>query len=98
MQIDERSIGSACAIWDKGTYRFGIELDALCCHTCIMSLHTGNSESTFGAWSTEGCREVEREGNKRVCECSQLVHFGILFVNTIEVTVCKNYYHHSNNF
>ena len=35
----------------------------------------------FGAWSTSGCREVVRDGNKRVCEGTQLAHFGILFVS-----------------
>ena len=35
----------------------------------------------FGAWSTSGCREVERDGNRRVCECTQLAHFGMLFVS-----------------
>ena len=44
----------------------------------------GHSEDRFGAWSTEECREVLRERNRRVCECSQLAHFGILFVNLIE--------------
>ena len=50
---------------------------------CIL-FHLGDSEDRFGAWSTEGCREVVREGNRRVCECSQLTHFGILFVNLIK--------------
>ena len=37
----------------------------------------------FGAWSTEGCRMVMKEGNRLVCECTQLAHFGILFVSPI---------------
>ena len=45
-----------------------------------ISFHIGNSEDRFGAWSTEECREVVREGSRRECECSQLAHFGILFV------------------
>ena len=49
-------------------------------HVYIMS-RTGDLGDRVGAWSTDGCREVMREGNRRVCECSQLAHFGILFVN-----------------
>ena len=35
----------------------------------------------FGAWSTSGCKEVLQKGNERICSCTQLAHFGILFVN-----------------
>lgn len=35
----------------------------------------------FGAWSTSGCREVRTRDNHTECECSQLGHFGILFVS-----------------
>ena len=47
----------------------------------LLLLPTGDLGDRFGAWSSDGCREVMREGNRRVCECSQLAHFGILFVN-----------------
>ena len=46
-----------------------------------LCTHAGDSGDTFGAWSTEGCREIMREGNRRVCKCTQLAHFGILFVS-----------------
>ena len=47
----------------------------------IQSIQELDSEDRFGAWSTEGCKEVMREGNRRVCEFTQLAHFGILFVS-----------------
>ena len=65
-------------------------------HTYIQTSYcTGNSEDKFGAWSTEGCREVMREGNRRVCECTQLAHFGILFVRR---AIIKFFSMNSNNF
>ncbi len=45
-------------------------------------MHAGDR---FGVWTTEGCKEVMREGNKRACECTQLAHFGILFVSPIAI-------------
>ena len=54
------------------------------CYTASsMLLHSGDSEDRFGAWSTEGCREVVKEGKRRVCKCSQLAHFRILFVSLV---------------
>ena len=35
----------------------------------------------FGAWSTSGCKEFTDDDDHTVCECSQLGHFGILFVS-----------------
>ena len=55
------------------------------------TIHSGDSEDRFGAWSTEGCKEVMKEGNKRVCECTQLAHFGILFVSCIGHVLDNNY-------
>ena len=72
-------------MWDKGTYinllKGGVHSVVL--HHVFLNCHShaGDSEERFGAWSTEGCREVVRDGNRRVCECSQLAHFGILFVS-----------------
>ena len=34
-----------------------------------------------GRWSSENCRKVKSEGGRTVCECSQLGHFGLLFVS-----------------
>ena len=57
----------------------------------ILLLPSGDLGDRFGAWSTDGCREVMREGNRRVCECSQLAHFGILFVNLTKLgRVCAS--------
>ena len=35
----------------------------------------------FGAWSTDGCTKVAANGDSIGCECTQLAHFGILFVS-----------------
>ena len=102
--MEESSIESACAMWDKGmSLNYNV---CMCVRNCMQferiwanfiykvqyiitimicqayySIYTGESEDRFGAWSTEGCKEVMREGNRRVCECTQLAHFGILFVS-----------------
>ena len=39
----------------------------------------------FGAWSSSGCREVVRDGNNIVCECSQLGQIGLLFVSLYSI-------------
>lgn len=41
-------------------------------------------EDEFGAWSTSGCKEVKKNGNERICSCTQLAHFGMLFVKTTQ--------------
>ena len=63
----------------------GTKVYILCIIMCHLYhlIHAGHSEDRYGSWSTEGCREVMREGNRRVCECTQLAHFGILFVSPI---------------
>ena len=66
----------------KACYAIRANLASYAISAYIMLLL--DSEDRFGAWSTEGCREVVREGNRRVCECTQLAHFGILFVNLIK--------------
>ena len=47
----------------------------------LMLIIQFKDEDEFGAWSTSACKEVERNGNERVCSCTQLAHFGMLFVN-----------------
>lgn len=43
----------------------------------------------FGAWSADDCREVATgSGNEKVCECTQLAHFGILFVSIHSYLLC----------
>ena len=84
--MEERSIESACAMWDKGkthSYVKNLQIWPLIMGhgAYLITMCIGDSEDRFGAWSTEGCREVVREGNRRVCECSQLAHFGVLFVS-----------------
>ena len=50
--------------------------------TIELNLQTVHFDYTdrFGTWSGDGCKEVVRGNNRRVCECTQLAHFGILFV------------------
>ena len=49
-------------------------------------LYTGG----FGAWSPDGCTEVVTgSGNEKVCECTQLAHFGILFVSVHSYLLCR---------
>ena len=75
-------------MWDEGIH---IILRNVCVTHIIIMIHAGDSEDRFGSWSTEGCREVMREGNRRVCECTQLAHFGILFVNPVMSVISSSY-------
>ena len=58
---------------------------------CIAYSYTANvchdklyyGLDNFGAWDISGCREIQVSEGRIVCECTQLGHFGILFVSFI---------------
>ena len=33
-----------------------------------------------GRWSSDNCRKIRSGGGRTICDCSQLGHFGLLFV------------------
>ena len=46
----------------------------------------------FGAWDLGGCKEVQTTNDRVTCDCTQLGHFGILFVSLVQqhrMYVCR---------
>ena len=47
--------------------------------TCYFCLCAGQ----YGRWSTDSCRVVSDDGATTRCVCTQLGHFGLLFVSKV---------------
>ena len=76
-QIANIASSSTCGSWDRRKVDIN-DNQIITTYECMLE---------FGAWSTTGCKEVviDREKNVRSCECSQLAHFGLLFVSLLVV-------------
>ena len=86
--MQEGSKSSNCVHWDVTQNGKMILWKLTLNHVdCVMTLlYTGG----FGAWSPDGCTEVVTgSGNEKFCECTQLAHFGILFVSVHSYLLCR---------
>lgn len=65
------------------------------CNYCGSLLLLDLCAGQYGKWSTDSCRVVSDDGATTQCVCTQLGHFGLLFVskvcNSVPCRLCSNY-------